>query len=144
MPVWFGALTFAVESKQVDEWAVCRAEGRLILLRSQWFEVGQVGGAGGRDDRWLGAPFGWGWRRGLVISSHVTASPATEAKKSDKHVWPISWHGVRTLNQTVTSLSTTAFRCPFSHSQHGDSFIQPAHIETTCHSQHLTTTQSEH
>ena len=50
------SLTFVVETKQVDEGAVRGAERRLILLRSQRFEVGQVGGAGGGEDRRLRAP----------------------------------------------------------------------------------------
>lgn len=49
-------LTFVVETKQVDERAVRRTQRRLFLLRSQWFEMGQVGGASGRDDRRLDAP----------------------------------------------------------------------------------------
>ena len=49
-------LTFVAETKQVDEGAVGGAERRLILLRRQRFEVGQVGGAVGRDDGRLDAP----------------------------------------------------------------------------------------
>lgn len=39
-------LTFVVETKQADEGAVRGPEWRLILLWSQWFEVGQLGWAG--------------------------------------------------------------------------------------------------
>lgn len=71
-------LTFVVETKQVDKRAVGGAEGRVVLLRSQRLEVGQVGGACGRRDGRLHAPLRGGGR-GLVVGGHDAASPAGDA-----------------------------------------------------------------
>ena len=67
--------TFVAKAEQVDEGAVRRAERGVILLWREWLELGQVRGAGGREDRRVNSPVGGGRGGGLVVGSHVTADP---------------------------------------------------------------------
>ncbi len=81
--------TFA-EAEQTDEGAVGRAQGWLVLLGGEGFEVRQMGGTGGRERR-LGVPVHRrGWWGSLVFSSHVTA-PAGQSKPDSIQSNPIMY-----------------------------------------------------
>lgn len=80
-------LTSVAETKKVDKRAVRWSKRRLVQLRRQRLEVGQVRGAGRWEDRRLLVPVRWRWKWGLLTgatSGHATASTAAETRNTSE------------------------------------------------------------